>query len=82
MAVTPQQAAALLQELLTHDRHRFWPSPKASDAVIYQQTLGHQQVNDAYLVEVARKQRGRMVTLDSKLSVHAQEEELIFVINA
>lgn len=81
-AVTPQQAATLLQKLLGHEHHHFWPSPPASKPGIYWQTLGHQQVNDAYLVEVARKQRGRLVTLDSKLPVHAQEEALIFVIGA
>ncbi len=81
-AVTPQQAATLLQKLLAHEHHHFWASPQASKPGIYRQTLGHQQVNDAYLVEVARKQRGRLVTLDSKLLVHAQNEDLIFVIGA
>lgn len=79
-AVAPAQAAALLQELLAHKRHRFWSSPAASKPAIYLQALGHQQVNDAYLVEVARAQRGRLVTLDSKLPVHDKDENLISVI--
>lgn len=81
-AVPPQQAAALLRELVSHKKHRFWPSPDASKPAIYLQTLGHQQVNDAYLVEVARRQRGRLMTLDSRLPVHAGDEALVSVIVA
>jgi hypothetical protein len=81
-AVRPQQAAALLRELISHKEHHFWPSPEAGKAAIYLHTLGHQQVNDAYLVEVARRQRGRLVTLDSHLPVHAENQELVSVISA
>ncbi len=81
-AVPPQQAAALLRNLLAHKKHRFWPSPDASQPEIYLQTLGHQQVNDAYLVEAARRQRGRLVTLDSQLPVHANDKALVSVISA
>lgn len=81
-AVPPQQAATLLRELLSHKQHRFWPSPDASKPAIYLQALGHQQVNDAYLVEVVRRQRGRLVTLDSRLPLHADEEALVSVIAA
>ena len=80
-AVPPEQAAALLRELLSHKKHRFWPSPDASQPSIYRQTLGHQQVNDAYLVAVARRQRGRLVTLDSRLPVHAEDKALVSVIS-
>ncbi|MEO7166084.1 MAG: TA system VapC family ribonuclease toxin [Chthoniobacterales bacterium] len=79
-AVPPQQAAALLSELLAHKQHHFWPSPDAKNPAIYLQALGHQQVNDAYLVALARRQRSRLVTLDSRLPVHAANEELVSVI--
>ena len=49
---------------------------------IYLRALGHQQVNDAYLVEVARRHRGRLVTLDTKLRMHAEEQELVAVISS
>ena len=81
-AVPPQQAASLLRELLTHAKHRFWPSPPAERSAIYLRTLGHQQVNDAYLIEVARRQHGRLLTLDSKLPVHAEDESLVVVIGS
>lgn len=79
-AVPPKDAAALLGVLLAHKAHRFWPSPAAAAASLYSHALGHQQVNDAWLVEVARRQRGRLVTLDTRLPVHAQGEEEVFVI--
>lgn len=81
-AVPPQEAASLLRELLSHKQHRFWPSPAATRPAIFLRTLGHQQVNDAYLIEVARRQRGRLITLDAKLSVHAEDENVVLVIGA
>ncbi len=72
----------LLADLLAHKRHRFWPSPAASKAVLYLRALGHQQVNDAYLVEVARRHRGRVVTLDSRMPMHADDKSLVAVIVA
>lgn len=81
-AVAPVQAASLLQELLSHPKHAFWASPGAHSPAIYRQALGHQQVNDAYLVEVAKRRRGRLVTLDTRLPVHADAEDLVSVIPA
>ena len=81
-AVPPQEAASLLRELIAHKQHRFWPSPEATRPAIFHRTLGHQQVNDAYLIEVAQRQRGRLVTLDSKLPVHADDENVVLVIGA
>ena len=79
-AVSPQEAARLLQQLLSHKQHRFWPSPEACKPGIFLQTLGHQQVNDAYLVEVARRKLGRLVTLDARLAVHAEDASAVLVI--
>jgi toxin-antitoxin system PIN domain toxin len=81
-AVLPQEAASLLRELVAHKQHRFWSSPGAAKPAIFLRTLGHQQVIDAYLIEVARRQRGRLVTLDAKLPVHAEDENVVLVIGA
>lgn len=80
-AATPQDAAALLRALLAHKAHRFWPSPAADDPALYAQALGHQQVNDAWLLEVARKQRGRLVTFDTRVAAHSHGKEVVFVIS-
>jgi toxin-antitoxin system PIN domain toxin len=79
-AVSPEEAASLLECLLRHKTHRFWPSPSAAAPAIYSRALGHQQVNDAYLVEVARRHKGRLVTLDARASAHGND--VVFVIPA
>ena len=79
-AVPPQDAARLLQQWTRLKGHHFWASPAAQDAAIYSRALGHQQVNDAWLVEVARWNSGRLVTLDTRLPVHASETGLVEVI--
>jgi hypothetical protein len=76
-AVSPQNAAALLQHWTKHKAHHFWNSPAADSPAIYSRALGHQQVNDAWLVEVARKNKGKLVSLDARLSAHASESGLV-----
>ena len=72
-AVSPQEAATLLQELLQHRHHHFWPSPPAANPKTYSISLGNQQVNDAYLATLARSQKGRFVTFDSRSVPHAPD---------
>ncbi len=79
-AVSPQDAATLLQQWTRLKTHRFWPSPGADAPAIYARALGHQQVNDAWLVEVARRNAGTLVTLDTRLPVHALGAGLVEVI--
>lgn len=79
-AVPPAEAAGLLQRLIVHKHHQFWPSPPAADPAIYAKALGHQQVNDAYLVAVARARQGRLVTLDTRLPVHSGGDDTVQVI--
>ena len=79
-AVSPPEAATLLQLWTRLKSHRFWVSPAADDPAIYARTIGHQQVNDAWLFEVARRNTGRLVTLDTRLPVHALESGLVEVI--
>ena len=79
-AVSPQEAAALLQQWTRLKGHHFWISPAADDSAIYARALGHQQVNDAWLVEVARRNTGRLVTLDTRLPVHSQKTGMVEVI--
>lgn len=72
-AVSPQDAAALLKRWTRLKAHRLWTSPAADDPAIYARALGHQQVNDAWLVEVARRNAGCLATLDTRRPVHAVE---------
>lgn len=79
-AVSPQEAATLLRQWTRLKSHRFWASPAADDPALYACAIGHQQVNDAWLVEVARRNSGRLVTLDRRLAVHASETGVVEVI--
>jgi len=79
-AVTPGAAAALLQQYCDHPHHQFWESPAAAEPRLYQQALGHQQVNDAWMVELARQRHGRLVTFDAPLQVHDAAGVVVHVI--
>jgi toxin-antitoxin system PIN domain toxin len=79
-AVSPREAAELLRRWTQLKTHRFWPSPAGDVPTIYTHALGHQQVNDAWLVAVARENRGQLVTLDARLPVHAAGKKLVEVI--
>lgn len=77
---SPEHAAALLGQILKVDHHRFWRCPTAASPALYAKILGHQQVNDAYLVEVARRNRGQLVTFDTRISAHTDDAELVRVL--
>lgn len=79
-AVSPQEAATLLHQWTQLKGHRFWASPAADDPAFYSRAFGYQQVNDAWLVEVARRNAGRLVTLDTRLPVHSSEPGVVEVI--
>lgn len=79
-SVAPSDAAALLKQWTRLKGHRFWDSPAADAPAVYARAIGHQQVNDAWLVEVARRNSGRLVTLDTRLPVHSLGTNLVEVI--
>jgi predicted nucleic acid-binding protein len=57
-------------------------SPAADAPAIYVHAIGHQQVNDAWLVQVARHNRGRLVTFDNRLRAHAIDAGQVEVIES
>jgi len=81
-AVTPAQAANLLRRLVAHRGHRYWESLPAPDPAMFGHVLGHQQVQDAYLVRLAERHRGRLATFDGRLTGHATRAESVSVIAA
>jgi len=62
------QVVALLDRFRRNTKHQFWPDDvsltdrKLIDA---EAVAGHQQVADVYLLALAVKRRGRLVTLDA-----------------
>ena len=69
-AVSPAEAARVLEASVKHRYHRFWP-----DSIEYPEAVrhigatmtGHRQVTDAYLLGLAIRNNGRLATLDQGL---------------
>jgi toxin-antitoxin system PIN domain toxin len=50
------------------DRHEFWPDSVSFADVQMGGVVGHRQVTDAYLAQLARHHDGQLATLDSGLA--------------
>lgn len=59
-------------------RHEFWPDSVSFADVEIGGVVGHRQVTDAYLAQLARSRNGRLATLDSGLAhLHSDVAVLI-----
>jgi len=65
---TPRDATGVLVDLGLDDRHRFWPADRTYAEVRMSGVVGHRQVTDAYLAQLARSNGGRLATLDTGLA--------------
>jgi toxin-antitoxin system PIN domain toxin len=79
-AVAPNEAAALLRQYCEHPGHQFWDSPPAVEPRLYRHAFGHQQVNDAWMVDLAAQRGGELVTFDERLEVHDSTNAVVVVI--
>jgi toxin-antitoxin system PIN domain toxin len=63
---TVSKAVQMLQELLDHASHQFWPIEIPLSVAIddFGPLAGHQQITDAYLVALAKARGGELATLD------------------
>lgn len=69
-AVSPVPAKSLLEKLVQHTNHFFWPDNvdfAMMDTVPASLFQGHRQVTDAYLLLLAEKNEGTLATLDARL---------------
>lgn len=57
-------AVASLASLTADKRHEFWPDDLGYEKVRFDGVIGHRQVTDAYLAQLARARAGRVATLD------------------
>lgn len=57
-------ATAVLATVTGHARHEFWPDDLHYGQVETSRLLGHRQVTDAYLAQLARSHAGRLATFD------------------
>jgi toxin-antitoxin system PIN domain toxin len=71
-------ASAILTGLAAHERHRFWTDDLPYTDVDLAAVVGHRQVTDAYLAQLARAQGGRLATFDRGLAkAHPDVSELV-----
>lgn len=80
--VTPRAAAILLRQLTAHAAHHYWPALAEPASHGFERALGHQQVMDTYLVHVAERHKGRLVTFDRRAEVHAAAPGTVQLIEA
>jgi toxin-antitoxin system PIN domain toxin len=75
-AVTVAEAFELLAAITQRPGHRFWPIDiTLAEAVqpLQERLFGHRQVTDAYLLGLAIRNKGRVVTLDRGIETLAGE---------
>lgn len=60
------------------DRHEFWPASVCFAEVEVGGVVGHRQVTDAYLAQLARARNGQLATLDSGLA-HLHSDVAILI---
>jgi len=76
-----QSAAAardVVSAVVASNRHEFWPDSVSFAEIEVGGVVGHRQVTDAYLAQLARSRNGRLATLDSGLAhLHSDVAELI-----
>lgn len=81
--VSPGEAIELLRENLMHSTHEFWRddlSVVEASTTFLPQLRGHQQVTDVYLLGLALRHKGRLVTFDrgpAALAAAAGYRELV-----
>ncbi len=76
-ARSPAQAIALLVRIRALQGHEFWSddvSPCDADARAFERVVGHRQVTDAYLLDLARRRGGTLATVDRELLELASDD--------
>ena len=73
-----EEARAVLTAVTESPRHRFWPDSASFTDFELKGVVGHRQVTDAYLAQLARANGGRLATFDRGLvSQHPDIAELV-----
>lgn len=75
---TAEEARTMVQTLHSADRHEFWRDDVPFTEVRVGGVLGHRQVTDAYLAQLARSRSGRLATFDRGLALqHTDVTDLV-----
>lgn len=65
---TVSTVTAVVEALIHHARHEFWADDISYSDVSMHGVVGHRQVTDAYLAQLARAHRGRLASFDQGLA--------------
>ena len=72
------EASELLEQITSSDQHDFWPDDIDYLNVEFRGLVGHRQVTDAYLAQLARHRGEKVATLDRGfVSQHPDVAELV-----
>jgi hypothetical protein len=75
--ITLAEASAVLAALASHPGYRLWPISvgwSTLAAPFHERVFGHRQITDAYLLGLAVKENGVLVTLDKAIKYLAGEQ--------
>ena len=76
--LSADDARDTLARITNHRRHIFWPDDISYNDVRMTGVMGHRQVTDAYLAQLARHHGARLATFDEGLAVlHSDVADLI-----
>jgi uncharacterized protein len=75
-AVTPYEAAALLEHLATVERHEYWSELPRLSRDEFRRMTGHKQVTDFYLMKLATIHKAKVATFDSRIQAITTPETL------
>ncbi len=71
-------ALSVLGSVVADPRHEFWADDLPLSDANWEGVVGHRQITDAYLAELARRRGGRLITLDTGLAaLHSDVAQLI-----
>lgn len=75
---TAEAASSVIRGVTGSPRHEFWPDDVAYPDVPTAGIVGHRQVTDAYLAQLARRRAARLATFDQALAkLHADVADLV-----
>jgi toxin-antitoxin system PIN domain toxin len=72
--VSPARVISRRTRFIAHHDHAFWPDDltlRQAECVHADQLLGHRQVTDVYLLALAVRHGGRLVTFDQSVATQA-----------
>jgi len=75
-AVTPHEAATLLERLSAVQRHEYWNELPHFSGEDFRKMTGHKQVTDLYLTKLAELHEAKLATFDSRVRTITAPEML------